>query len=111
MRMNQPIPSEKENYYFSRVKDTYKEDGEVFITLFARLKKVNTDESVSVWADIEEVKWVQASGKLKNMPNGERVFSVSKEVFLELRRLSVNSHEELYALTPIYKDSSFRRLR
>lgn len=111
MRVNQLISSEKESYYFSRVKDTYKEDGEIFITLFARLKKVDNDESVSVWADIEEVKWVQASEKLKKMPDGERVFSISKEVFLELKRLSATSHEELYALTPIYKDSSFRQLR
>lgn len=110
MRLNQPVSAENELYYFTRVKDTHEENGQIFITLFARLKKTNSRNTKSLWVEIDEVRWGQASDKLKMMPNGESIYLISEEVFHELKRLTENCYEELYTLTPIYKDSSFKRL-
>lgn len=100
----------EENFLFTRVKDTHEENGVKFITLFGRLSRNDCTEVKSEWVEIEEVKWEQASIKLKCMPNAMYSYTISKAIFGELLRLSRKCEKELYYLTPIYKSYEFKRL-
>ncbi|TWT25141.1 hypothetical protein [Planomicrobium sp. CPCC 101110] len=91
------------SYYFTRVKDTYVEEGTVYITLFARLLVKTAAKTKTTWVEIEEVKWEQASGKLQGMHNSMHTYLISENIFLELLRVSAVCHRELYFLTPIYQ--------
>lgn len=108
MYRNQPIIEEKPNYYFTQVKDMHTEDGQQFITLFARLTVENSVDVASVWVEIDEVKWDQAPEKLRQTPNGMATYLIPEEVFKGLMELSKTRHEELYSLTPMYKARKFK---
>ncbi|AQQ54743.1 hypothetical protein [Planococcus lenghuensis] len=97
-------------YYFSRVKDVHLENGQAFITLFARLTIETPEESKCVWVDLEEELWDHADRKLQNAPNGIYTYQITEEVFRELERLSGHRRYDLYSLTPLYKAVTFRRL-
>ncbi|AQQ54784.1 hypothetical protein [Planococcus lenghuensis] len=108
MRQNQPVTIAAPNYWFTKVKDTHIEEGQLFITLFARLA-VHTAQGVqNVWAEIDEVKWEHASRQLQRMPRGEYTYRISAEVFAEMEWLTGLCHEELYFLTPLYEANRFR---
>lgn len=91
------------SYYFTRVKDTYEEEGTVYITLFARLIIKTAAKTKTTWVEIEEVKWEEASEKLQVMHNAMHTYRISENVFLELLRISTVCYKELYFLTPIYQ--------
>ncbi|AQQ55263.1 hypothetical protein [Planococcus lenghuensis] len=110
MQEKKPYSLEKTNYYFTRVKDLHAENGQAFITLFARLTKEDGQETESVWVELDEVKWEQAAPKLKMMPNGIQTYLISEEIFEELLRLSSSHHKEMYFLTPLAKMNKFRKL-
>lgn len=110
MPTKQLLNSKKEIFQFTRVKDTYEENGQKFITLFGRLSSKNAAVMKSEWVEIEEVKWEQASYKLKCMPDAMYSYSVSEAIFRELVRLSRRCERELYYLTPIYKTSECKNL-
>ncbi|WP_156889845.1 hypothetical protein [Planococcus lenghuensis] len=52
------------HYYFSHVKDTHAENGQMSITLFARLTIETPERSDCVWVGLEEVVWNQAAREL-----------------------------------------------
>ena len=108
MPENPPAYPKKVNFYFSRSKGTHEEAGECFITLFARLsveisaeKPMDTKECKTVWVDIEDVKDVQATPKMKGMPDSVNRYEISEELFWELYKISQRCPEELYYLTPL----------
>lgn len=110
MPRKQPISAEKIRYTFTRVKDTHEENGQKFITVFGRLTIQNSVESKSVWVEIEEVKWEQATDKLKSMPDAMYMYYISETIFQELAEISAARHQELYFLTPVYMAREFKRL-
>ncbi|MDN7242677.1 hypothetical protein QWY14_12760 [Planococcus sp. N028] len=97
------FPLKEEVYYFTRVKDTHEQNSELYITLFARLMVKTAVKVKTIWVEIEEVKWEQASTKLQAMTNRMYTYSIPENVFHELLRVSEVCHKELYYLTPIYK--------
>ncbi|AQQ53479.1 hypothetical protein [Planococcus lenghuensis] len=109
MHKNQPAIEEEINFYFTQVKDTHRENGQQFITLFARLTVENSVDVTSVWVEIDEVKWEQAPEKLKSAPNGMVTYLIPESVFMGLMKLSKTRHAELYSLTPMYKARKFKR--
>lgn len=106
----QTEPSKQIDFYLSRVKDTHTENGQTFITLFARLSIKTPQHNKSIWVDIEEVVWNQASRRLQKLPNGAYYYQLSEPVFRELERVSRNQLEMLYYLTPLYQSVTFKRL-
>ena len=102
-----PYPLKEESYFFTRVKDTYEEDNELYITLFARLVVKTASKVKTIWVEIEEVKWEQASKKLQTMNNRMYTYLIPKNVFHELLRVSNVCHSELYFLTPIYNTKKY----
>ncbi|MDN7227535.1 hypothetical protein QWY22_04730 [Planococcus liqunii] len=110
MQHNQLLTTEKVQYTFTRVKDTYEENGQKFITLFGRLTVQNDGQSKSAWVEIEEVKWEQATEKLKNMPDAMYMFNVSKQIFKDLLQIASSHHQELYCLTPVYVAREYNKL-
>lgn len=109
MQQNQPaVSATSDYYYFTKVKDTHIENGQIYITLFARLTVHNAQGIKSIWAEIDEVKWEHASLQLQKMRRGEYTYRISADVFGEMKWLSGICHEELYHLTPIYEASKFR---
>ena len=103
-------PPKHIGYYLSRVKDTHTENGQTFITLFARLSIKTPQYTKSIWVDIEEVVWDQASRRLQKLPNGAYNYQLSEPVFRELERVSRDQLEMLYYLTPLYQSVTFRKL-
>lgn len=103
-------PQKHIGYYLSRIKDTHIEDGNTFITLFARLSIRTTDRNESIWVEIEEVPWDQASQRMQKLPNGAYNYRVSEAVFHELERVSQNQFQTLYYLTPLYQSVTFKKL-
>lgn len=110
MQHNQLLTNEKARYTFTRVKDTHEENGEKFITLFGRLSVQNQTDSKSAWVEIEEVKWEQATDKVKNMPDAMYMFYISKSIFTELVEIANTNHQDLYCLTPLYTAREFKKL-
>jgi hypothetical protein len=110
MSKNQPFFLNQETYFFTRVKDTHEEEGKLFITLFARLTVQTASETKSLWVEIDEVAWEQASKKLKAIPNRMHTYSVSADIFRGLLQLSRRCPEELYFLTPLYQTKKCKRL-
>ncbi|MGI2328956.1 hypothetical protein [Planococcus sp. YIM B11945] len=110
MQRNQPLFFDNASYYFTRIKDTHEEDGQRRITFFGRLTIENDWDSKSIWVEIEQVKWEQATEKMKALPDSVQIYSVSAAVFQELERLSGICHQELYFITPIYKTNRSRKL-
>lgn len=107
----QTEPPKHIGYYLSRVKDTHVENGQTFITLFARLSIKSPEHNTSVWVEIEEVAWNQASRRLQKLPNGAYNYQISEQIFRELERISRDRLETLYYLTPLYQSVTFKRLR
>ena len=97
-------------YFFSRLKIFHKDNGQTFITLYARLTIVVPDRSECVWEALEEVAWNQAHWKLQTTPNGIYTYQVPEAVFQELKRLSGYQQNELYSLTPLYQKARFSQL-
>jgi hypothetical protein len=110
MPKKQPLSAEKAQYTFTRVKDTHEENGQKFITLFGRLTIQNSLESKSAWVEIEEVKWEQATDKLKDMPDAMYMYYISENIFKKLTEISEVRHEDLYFLTPVYMAREFKQL-
>lgn len=110
MNCRQSVSAETLQYSFIRVKDTHEENHVKFITLFARLIIKNAYGTKNIWVEIDEVKWEQASEKLKKMPDAMHSYTVNEPVFKELLRLSNSCYKELYSLTPYHKTSEFRKL-
>lgn len=108
MQKNKPVGQVK--YRFTRVKDMHTENGQKYITLFGRLVKEGGSGAESVWVELEEVAWRDASSKLKAMPNAFWTFFITENVFKDLQRISTNCHQELYFLTPIHHQKEMRRL-
>lgn len=98
------------SYYFSRVKDTYTENGQIFIALFGRLTIETPVHSTCIWEDAKGVPWTQANSKLKAAPNGIYTYKVQEMIFHELERLSRRQQNDLYTLTPIYQTVKFSQL-
>lgn len=109
MHQNRPMPSEKINYFFTQVKDTHVENGQEFITLFARLTVENPVDVTSVWVEIDEVKFEQAPEKLKRLPNGMTTYLIPEGVFQGLMKLSQTRHSDLYHITPMYEARKFKQ--
>lgn len=97
-------------FYLSRVKDTHIENGQIFITLFARLSVKSPQCNKNVWVEVEEVAWNQASRRLQKLPNGAYCYRMSEPVFRELERISRDQMEILYYLTPLYQSVTFKKL-
>src|SRR5690606_20730014 len=110
MTCHQSVSAETVRFLFTRVKDTHEEDNIKYITLFARLTMKNAYKSKSVWVEIDEVKWDQASQKLKEMPDAMHFYTVEEPIFKELYQISKERYEELYFLPPFYKASEMKRL-
>ena len=107
---NRSLFPKNARYFFSRLKDSYTEKGQTFITLYACLTIVVPERSECVWEALEEVAWNEVNRKLQNAPNGIYTYQVPEEVFQELKRLSGQQQKELYSLTPLYKITRFSRL-
>lgn len=103
MHKQQSAAPENTFYTFTRAKNTYEENGTLYITLFCRLAIETASGSQSIWAELDEIKWEQAPLKLRKQPDMVHAYSVSEELFQELKRLSGSCHEKLYELTPLYK--------
>lgn len=111
MSEKQLLPQGSVAYYFVRSKDVHEEDGEEFITLFARLTREFTlyskgeifSERQSIWVDIDEVKTEHATSKMKALPNAIQTFTVQEEVFKELVEAARNCPKELYFITPMHE--------
>ncbi len=106
----QTTPSQNTGFYLARVKDTHIENGQTFITLFARLSVKSPQSNKSVWVEIEEVAWNQASRRLQKLPNGAYYYQISEPIFRELERISKDQMETLYYLTPLYQSVTFKKL-
>ncbi|AQQ53411.1 hypothetical protein [Planococcus lenghuensis] len=111
MSQANPLVTGKRSYYFTRAKDTHIEEGQVFITLFARLTCVEAESTTSRWVEIEEVKWIHAHASLKAMPNGIHTFKVTCGTFQELTELANFCCNEMYYLNPAYEAAKFRPVR
>ncbi|AQQ53395.1 hypothetical protein [Planococcus lenghuensis] len=109
MHQQAPFPVNT-RYYFSRVKDTRMEDGEEFITLFARLTIETAASSTCIWADIKEINCNQANQQLTAMKNGIYTYQVQEEVFRELKQFTQAQQNELYSLDPLHQTMTFRQL-
>ncbi|TDL31249.1 hypothetical protein E2R51_12800 [Jeotgalibacillus sp. S-D1] len=96
-------------YFFTRVKNSYEENGCIFVSFFARLTKEHRHTKNStisfkterVWVDIDECKESHASQKMKALPEGVSTYLITEEVFKELVKLSNDCPQELYQITPI----------
>ncbi|QHJ70078.1 hypothetical protein [Planococcus halotolerans] len=106
----QTEPPKPTGYYLSRVKDTHTEAGKTYITLFARLSIKTPQHTKSVWVEIEEVAWDQASRHLQKLPNAAYDYQLSEAVFREMERVSKDQLETLYYFTPLYQSVIFRKL-
>lgn len=110
MPQKQLLPQQSAAYYFVRSKNVHEEDGETFITLFARLCREQTyvsggkkkSERESVWVDIDEVKAAHATKKVLDLPNRIQNFVVSENVFIELVKTAKTCPKELYFVAPIH---------
>lgn len=110
MSQNQVLPQKSVAYYFVRSKNVHEENGEQFITLFARLCREQTSiiggkklsERESVWVDIDEVKASHANRKIVELPNRIQNFVVNENIFYELVRTAKTSPKALYFIAPIY---------
>lgn len=97
-------------YYFVRSKNVHEEDGEQFITLFARLCREQTyikggkklSERESVWVNIDEVKMSHAMQKVIEMPDRIHNYVIAENVFKELVRTAHTCPKELYFIAPIH---------
>ncbi|AQQ52273.1 hypothetical protein [Planococcus lenghuensis] len=110
MKQLKPFYSESVQYYFSRVKDTYTENGQTFILQFACLTIERPSQSESVWSKIEKLEWEEASDKLQTTPDNVSTYEVSDAMFQELVKISATCHSELYSLTPLYKRNRLEQL-
>lgn len=104
------LSPKKSGYFFSRLKNFHKVNGQIFITLYARLTIVRPEHSECVWEALEEIGWNQVNQKLQNAPNGIYTYQVPEEVFQDLKRLSGHQQNELYSLTPFYQTARFSRI-
>lgn len=87
-------------YRFTRVKDRHWDNGHQYITLFGRLAIERLSGTQSVWVELQEVAWADASPKLRAMPNCCRIYYINEDVFNELCRVSERCHQELFYITP-----------
>ena len=104
------LSPKKSGYFFSRLKNFHKVNGQVFITLYARLTIVRPERHECVWEALEEVTLNQVNRKLQNAPNGIYTYQVPEEVFQDLKRLSEYQQNELYSLAPLYQTARFSRI-
>ncbi len=110
MPQKQLLPQQSVAYYFVRSKSVHEEEGETFVTLFARLCREHTfvsggkkmSERESVWVDIDEVKASHATEKMLKLPNRIQNFVVPENVFLELVNTAKTCPKELYFVSPIH---------
>lgn len=105
---------EDARYFFTRVKDTYTENGLVFITLFIRLTKEYTStnypnkQTKQIWTEIEEVLAKQTPKKIQSIRKGIQIYEVPEGVFQELSTISATCPDELYTVIPFSEGSSFK---
>lgn len=119
MSQQQHSYSEKKRYFFTRAKDTHKENGSSFITMFTRLTKEisRTSEqgtekiTEQIWVDLEETREKQAARRFRELPNGIHTYLVPERVFQELVRVSGTCPKELFHITPIYTTNRFRKFK
>jgi hypothetical protein len=110
MSQKQLLPQQSVAYYFVRSKSVHEEEGEAFITLFARLCREQTyvsggkkmSERESVWVDIDEVKVSHATEKMLELPNRIQNFVVPENVFIDLVKTAKTCPKELYFVAPIH---------
>lgn len=110
MPQKQTIMQEAVDYYFLKSKDINEENNVSSITLFGRLSREITysdavhtySKTDTFWVEIDELDYCQAPEKIKNLPNQICRYLISKEVFQELYKISLNSPEELYTITPLF---------
>lgn len=110
LSQKQLLPQHSVAYYFVRSKNVHEEEGEIFVTLFARLCREQTivsggkkvSERESVWVDIDEVKAIHASEKMLELPNRIQNFVVAENVFKELVRTAQTCPKELYFVAPMH---------
>lgn len=107
---NQSLIPKNARYFFSRLKDSYIENGQTFITLYACLMIAVPERKECIWESLEKVALNQVNRKLQNAPNGIYTYQVPEEVFRELKRLSKHQQNELYSLTPLYQLTRISRL-
>lgn len=104
-------------YFFTRVKNSYEENGCIFVSFFARLTKEyrHTKKSTvsfkteRIWVDMDECKESHAPQKMKALPEGVSTYMITEEVFNELVKLSNNCPQELYQITPICSVNRFKK--
>lgn len=110
MPQKQTIVQEAVNYFFLKSKDISEENNMSSITLFGRLSRETTySDEINIynkvdtfWVDIDELDLEQAAQKIKDLPNQICRYLISKEVFQELYKISLNNPKELYTITPLF---------
>ncbi|KIL51026.1 hypothetical protein [Jeotgalibacillus campisalis] len=113
MTQTRVLPS-KIRYVFTRVKDSFEENGTIFISFSARLTReyphAGFTENERIWFDFQELKKCHANCKMSGLREGISTYLLSEEVFEELVKLSSHCPKELYHITPIFEDTYFKKL-
>ncbi|MGD7044859.1 hypothetical protein [Jeotgalibacillus proteolyticus] len=113
MTKTREIPT-KIRYVFTRVKDSFVENGTIYISFSARLTREYPQSIYShndrIWFDIQELKESHATKKMSSLKEGVSTYFLSEEVFDELVKLSSHCPKELYHITPIFEDTYFKKL-
>lgn len=110
MPQKQTIEQEAVHYYFLKSKDVNDENHSLSITLFGRLSRETTysdnaniySKTDTFWVDIDEMNYMEAPEKLKDLPNQIARYMISEDVFRELYKLSLSKPKELYTITPYF---------
>ncbi|MGB6408712.1 MAG: hypothetical protein WBF39_14630 [Planococcus donghaensis] len=108
------LPHERVNYFFLKSKDVHVEEGNIYITCFARLTRevlIDKDKEEqkriqTFWVDINELRFEQASKKIRDLPNCMQRYEITKEVFYNLYQLSKKCPEEVFQVIPYHKNST-----
>lgn len=112
------LPHKRVSYFFLKSKDVHVEEGNTYITCFARLTREvsiekDGEENTQIqtfWVDINELQFNQASKKLRELPNCMHRYEITKEVFYNMYQLSKRCPEELYQVIPYHKKSTSEKL-
>lgn len=108
------MPDQRANYYFLKSKDVHVEEGNMYITCFARLTREVLIEKdgkektriQTFWVDINEQRFDQATKKVQAMPNCMHRYEIAKEVFYNMYQLSKSCPEEIFQVIPYHKKST-----
>ncbi|MDG5472149.1 hypothetical protein P6709_10335 [Jeotgalibacillus sp. ET6] len=116
MTKTKEIPT-KIRYVFTRVKDSFVENGTIYISFSARLTREYPQTRYSryadndrIWFDIQELKESHATKKMTSLKEGVSTYFLSEDVFDELVKLSSHCPKELYHITPIFEGTYFKKL-